>query len=164
MNKKRYRKDIVLSVGCVVAAVLFYLYIIPAQIRIVQGSQNEVFSPDTFPRLLTIVFIVCAVVNALSSALRLAKARREEKRKEEQEKALPRNGLYPMLIPYLMFAVAVLYVFLFQRLGFLWATIIVPPLILLLLKCRKWYFYVITYLFAALMYALFRLALQVPLR
>lgn len=163
MNQKRYEKELILSICCIVAGLLFYGIVIPAQIRIVQGAQNEVFSPDTFPRLLTMVFILCGAVNALNAGIRLSRAKKQEDTGKE-EKVPQAKGLYPVLIPYLVFGAAVLYVVLFQQFGFLCATILVPPLVLALLKCRKWYFYLITYLFAALMYAVFRLALQVPLR
>lgn len=146
----------------IAAAVLFYLFVIPAQIRIVQGAQNEVFSPDTFPRLLTLVFMVCAVVLVINSGIHLAREPRTE-RQENREDSGREGGLYAIFIPYVVFAVALLYVMCFRHIGFVWATLVVPPLVLLVLKCWKWYYYAVMYVFAGLMYALFRLVLQVPL-
>lgn len=162
-KSKKYCEDIILCVFLIAAAVLFYIYVIPSQIRIVQGAQNEVFSPDTFPRLLTLVFIVCAVLHVLSSIFQLFRTIRKEEQCEKSKISFGWHGLYAQLIPYIIFGIALLYVIGFQHFGFVWATIMIPPVVLLVLRCYKWYFYVITYAFAALMYALFRLVLQVPL-
>ncbi len=68
------------------------------------------------------------------------------------------------LIPLGVFALALVYALLFKYIGFIPATILVPPVLLLLLGCRKWYFYAAVYVFSAVMYAVFRFVLLVPIK
>ena len=56
------------------------------------------------------------------------------------------------------------YGLLFKTFGIVAASLIVPPVILFLLRCRKWYMYLILYAFFGLMYALFTMVLHVPIK
>ena len=59
---------------------------------------------------------------------------------------------------------SLVYAVLFIQIGFIPATVIVPPVILFAVGCRKWSYYGIYYAFAAVMYLLFRYVLLVPIR
>ena len=67
-------------------------------------------------------------------------------------------------MPFIVFALVLLYAVLFMMIGFIPATLVVPPVILFVIGCRKWHYYPIYYVFAALMYLLFRYILLVPIR
>lgn len=153
----------ILSLLLVVLAVFFYYIVIPAQIRIVRGSQNEVFSPDTFPKLLTVLFIVCGVANAITRLIQYVKAVRAEGQISPDIEKMTAQKIYIAVIPFVMFLLSLVYVVLFKRIGFIPATALAIPAVLILLKCKKWHYYAIAYAFAALMYVLFKFVLQVPI-
>lgn len=69
-----------------------------------------------------------------------------------------------LFIPFIIFALILVYAVLFIQIGFIPATVIVPPVILFAVGCRKWSYYGIYYAFAAVMYLLFRCVLLVPIR
>lgn len=163
MNAKKYKNDMILSLVLVAAAVFFYYIVIPAQIRIVRGSQNEVFSPDTFPKLLTILFIVCGAVNAVTRLVQYIRTVRTQGRINPDKEKLTAQKIYIAVIPFVMFLLSLVYIVLFKKIGFIAATALAIPAVLILLKCKKWHYYVIAYAFAALMYVLFKFVLQVPI-
>jgi hypothetical protein len=57
----------------------------------------------------------------------------------------------------------ILYGYLFSAMGYIIATIIVPPLFLLIMKCRKWQYYLALYGFATIVYLVFKFVLRIPL-
>ena len=107
-----------------------------------------------------LAFLLTAVM-ALSLAAWL-KARREEGPAEREKKT--REQWADALLPYGIFALIVVYGLLFKTFGIVAASLIVPPVILFLLRCRKWYMYLILYAFFGLMYALFTMVLHVPIK
>lgn len=163
MDKKKCRDDMIWNIILVVAAILFYIFVIPSQIRIVKGAENDIFSPDTFPKLLTGIFIICGTINVINGMIQYIRSARGNKFTVKQKSMRSYSDIYITIIPILIFVISIAYVILFKHIGFIWATLLIPPVVLLLLKCRKLLFYVITYLFAALMYSLFRFVLHVPL-
>ena len=90
------------------------------------------------------------------------KARREEGPIERERKT--REQWADALLPYGIFVLIVVYGLLFKTFGIVAASLIVPPVILFLLRCRKWYMYLILYAFFGLMYALFTMVLHVPIK
>ena len=123
--KKEIKRDITVYILLMIAAAVVYFWVIPNQIYLSGSAKAETFSPDTFPRFVTVVFFLSA---------------------------------------YIVFLLVLLYGILFAKLGFIAATAIVPPVILLVIGCRKWHYYLIYYAFAAALYALFKYLLLVPIR
>jgi hypothetical protein len=72
-------------------------------------------------------------------------------------------SLYAKLIPLFIFLAFVLYLVLFSNFGFIVASAIVPPIILALLKVTKWYYYLIVYAFAGVLFVVFRILLRIPI-
>lgn len=167
--KKEIKRDMAVYAVLIVAAVVVYFWIIPTQIYLSGSAKAETFSPDTFPRFITIIFFLCAVGGLLNSFRLYQKERRRgkaEKAAEHEESARPctKKDRLAAFIPYIVFLLVLGYGILFSRIGFIAATAIVPPLILFVIGCRKWHYYLIYYGFAAVLYLLFKYLLLVPIR
>ena len=168
--KKEIKRDMIVYALLIVASVIFYVWIIPAQVIITGSAKSEKFNPDTFPRFVTIVLFLSALCGFLN-CLRLD---RREKRRMVQSAEVPETAgpteskttrdRLATFIPYVIFLLVLLYGILFARFGFIPATIIVPPIVLFVIGCRKWHYYVILYVFAAVLYLLFKYLLLVPVR
>ena len=145
-----------------IAALVVMLVIIPSQIKVTAMMSEESFTPRTFPYLVSGALLACSTLGFVSSFLAY--------RKEMQSGAVQAKGKktkeewQDILFPYLIFVLIIVYGLLFKFLGIIPATIIVPPIILWCLRCRKWYAYVIFYAFAAVLYLVFTMILKVPLR
>ena len=171
--KKEIKRDMIVYALLIAASVAFYVWVIPAQVIITGSAKAEKFSPDTFPRFVTIVFFLSAVFGLLNCV----RLHHKEKRRApapsgvdapsgaDAPKAPPtfRDRLAPF-IPYMIFLLVLLYGILFSKFGFVPATIVVPPIVLFVIGCRKWHYYGILYAFAAVLYVLFKYLLLVPVK
>ena len=124
---------------------------------------KEYITPRTFPTALCVVLTAVSLLGIITSCLKYARARRESPQQATERAHPTKEKISEKKFPYLMFALILLYSLLFQKIGFVWATVIVPPIILYLLNCRKWYMYLTLYAFAATVYVIFTLVLHVPL-
>lgn len=164
MEAKKARGDMILYSVLVLVGIIFYVFIIPGQIHISKTAGAEAFSPDTFPNAVTILFIIASLCGLVLSVYRYCKAVRLEGKPQNNSGPRSRREIVGDFMPYIVFALVLLYAILFMKFGFIPATIIIPPVILLVIGCRKWHYYLIYYVFAALMYLLFRYILLVPIR
>ena len=164
MEAKKARGDIILYAALTAAGIIFYKWIIPTQIYISKTASAEAFSPDTFPNAVTILFTLASVCGLLLALYRYRKAVAVEGKPKREARPKQAREIIGIFMPFLVFALIILYAVLFMYIGFIPATVIVPPVILLTVGCRKWYYYPIYYAFAALMYLLFRFVLLVPIR
>ncbi len=162
---KEIKRDLIVYCVLILAAVIVYFFIIPNQIYVSSSAAAEAFSPDTFPRFAAIIFLIAAVIGLLNS-IRLYLAARNLENTLKETKHIPSTAKERIasLIPYLVFLLILLYGILFYKLGFILATVTVPPVILLSIGCRKWHYYGIYYAFALILYLLFRYILLVPIR
>ena len=163
MEAKKARGDIILYGILTVAGFVFYKWIIPTQIYMSKAASAEAFSPDTFPNAATILFTAAAFVGFVYAIYRYFKAVKAEGKPDKSKEKLTKREFIGIFIPFIVFALVVLYAILFSKIGFIPATIIIPPIILFVIGCRKWNYYVIYYIFAAVMYCLFRYVLMVPI-
>lgn len=168
MNKE-IRRDMAVYAFFIVASIVVYFWIIPSQVYLSGSAKAEAFSPDTFPRFVTIVLFLAAA-GGLANCLRLdLKARRSAPAAVSAEDGADaaqgaKRRWVGVLIPYIVFLFVLLYGFLFAKIGFIAATAIVPPIILFIVRCRKWHYYLIYYVFATVLYLLFKFILLVPIR
>lgn len=146
----------------VVVSLVLLFWAIPTQIKVTAMMETEAFTPRSYPYLVAIGLLAVSVLGFVSNLMTYLRLRKEEgtakaqkKTKEEWEKEL---------FPYFIFALIVLYGVLFNLFGIVIATLIVPPIILWFLNCRKWQMYVVFYVFAAIIYLLFTQVLMVPIR
>lgn len=166
---KEIRRDIIVYSVLLAAAVIVYVWVIPNQIYLSSSAAAESFSPDTFPRFAAIVFFLAAL-GGLANALRLYRGEKQkEKEQESKERGMEKHSrtkkeIFAELVPYLVFGLVFVYGILFSKIGFVPATVIIPPLVLFLIGCRKWHYYGIFYAFAGILYLLFRYILLVPIR
>lgn len=163
---KKIRKDIVSMSVFLAGGLCFAIWIIPAQIP-VRGNQGaQAFTSRTFPYIITYSICVVAVLGLLSTILQYRKLRSDPAMREKGDKgeqAFPVKSTMEILIPYIIFGLIVVYGVLFRSIGYIVATVIILPVMLFLLGCRKWMHYVCAGLFAAMVYVVFKILLLVPL-
>lgn len=159
MKREKVKQDLLLMLFFIVVSLVALLWLIPTQIRVTAMMEAESFTPRTFPYLIVGGLLLTSVIGFVNNLVQFLKLKDEapasKKTKEEWKKEL---------FPVLIFALIVVYVVLFNLFGIIVATVIVPPIILWCLHCRKWYMYVVFYLFAAVLFQLFTQVLMVPIR
>lgn len=164
MEAKKARGDIILYAVFTVVGIIFYKWIIPTQIYLSKTAQAEAFSPDTFPNAVTILFIIASLAGLLLAIYRYHKAVQVEGKPQKDTTLKTKREIVGDFMPLIVFLLVLIYAILFMAIGFIPATLIVPPVILFAIGCRKWHYYPIYYVFAMAMYLLFRYILLVPIR
>ena len=161
MDRNKVKKDIMMWSIFLILGLLIAFVIVPSQIPVSAMLAKEYITPRTFPTAVCVVLAGLSVIGLMDS---LRKWRTLEKSSDEGEKQ-PRTKeeIYDSIFPILIFALILVYALMFKYLGFVWASVIVPPVILYLLNCRKWYMYLALCIFAAVIYVVFTLVLHVPL-
>ena len=163
---KKARTDAILMLAIVLLSAAMYFYLIPREIPVSARSIQDPFTPRTFPALIVMGIGILALIGLVSYSLqyfRLKKALQDLPANGETGRKKSAKEIIAVLMPYFFFALILLYYFLFTHMGYIPATLLVPPVMLLILGCRKWYLYAAVYVFSALMYLLFRFVLLVPL-
>lgn len=159
---KQLRKDLVIYSLLVIFSILFYFIIIPKQIVLRNSWGGDVtFTSRTFPYLIFIIIGVASFIGVISTFVKMNKLSDEEKATFKRESFI--NVIKEWLIPITFMLLVILYGYLFSKIGYIVATIIVPPLFLLIMKCRKWQYYLALYGFATVVYLVFKFVLRIPL-
>lgn len=162
MDAKKLRTDIIIYALLLVGCAVLFFWLTPTQVVVKSNLQdNSNFTPQTFPNLLTCAIALASAIGLISSLVKYIRLR--SALPAEEKTPMGRQQLAALLIPYLTFAIIIVYCVLFEGIGYIWATLIVPPILMFLFGCRKWYLYLVVYGFNALMYVLFRFVLYVPL-
>lgn len=164
MEAKKARGDIILYAVLTVAGVIFYIFVIPGQIYMSKTAGAEAFSPDTFPNAVTILFVLASLCGLALSISRYSLAVKREGKPGKNAVPRTRKEIIGEFMPFIVFALVLVYAVLFMKVGFIFATAVIPPVILFVIGCRTWRYYPIYYVFAAFMYLLFRSILMVPIR
>lgn len=160
MELKKAKNDFGLMLVLFVLSVLFFTVIIPGQIPLksVWGADTT-FTSRTFPNLLSIGMIIMSVIGMISSGVKIYRLKKLSTQSDQPDDA--REPVFKRMIPYIAFLLILLYGVLFAKIGYIGATILVPPLLLYILGCRKKSYYLVVYIFAVVVYVLFRFVLQV---
>jgi hypothetical protein len=159
---KQLRKDLVIYSLLVIFSILFYFIIIPREIVLRNSWGGDVsFTSRTFPYLIFIIIGVASFIGVISTFVKMNKLSDEEKATFKKESFS--NVIKEWLIPITFMLLVILYGYLFSTMGYIIATIIVPPLFLLIMKCRKWQYYLALYGFATIVYLVFKFVLRIPL-
>lgn len=159
---KQLRKDLVIYSLLVIFSILFYFIIIPREIVLRNSWGGDVsFTSRTFPYLIFIIIGVASFIGVISTFVKMNKLSDEEKATFKKESFS--NVIKEWLIPITFMLLVILYGYLFSAMGYIIATIIVPPLFLLIMKCRKWQYYLALYGFATIVYLVFKFVLRIPL-
>lgn len=167
METKKLKLDIIVMTILMILSGLFYYFFIPAQIPLsAMFTGNTSFSSRTFPNVIAVALFAIAGLSLVKSISGLVKARRSQVPSVEKAGGTGPRGvaaILPRVIPYIVYLLIVLYCFLFEAIGYVAATIIVPPFLMLLLGCRNWKYYAYMYAFGALLYMIFKLGLRIPM-
>lgn len=162
-NRLKVKRDIILYAILLIASTVFYKFIIPAQIYMSSAAKAEAFSPDTFPNAITAAFITFSALGLINEIFTYIKIRKTDPESAKEKNSFDKEKFKENMIPFAVFTLTLLYVVLFKAIGFIPSTLIIPPIILFVIGCRKISYYGILYVFAALMYCIFKFILSVPL-
>lgn len=162
MELKKAKRDFFFMLVLLILSVVFYVVVIPAQIPLRNNwGADIVFTSRTYPSLLAIALIIMSVIGMAASLRRIISLKKQGM--VSQRTKPDGRAIWKMIVPYVVFLLILAYGILFSSIGFIWATLLIPPVILFVLGCRKWPYYLFVYLFAAGVYALFRFVLHVAL-
>lgn len=164
MEAKKARGDIILYSVLFIAAFVFYKWIIPTQIYLNALAKMEIFNPDTFPNFAVIIFLITTGAGLIWAIIRYYRAVKANGKPSKGQTEITKKEKIGIFMPYIVFALVLIYIILFAKIGFIPATAIIPPIILFVIGCRNIKFYVIYYVFVTVMYLLFRFILMVPIR
>lgn len=159
MDRNKLKKDILMWGLFLIFSILMIFAIIPAQIPVSAMLAKEYITPRTFPTATCVILAVLSIIGLIHSLFKYSKLEKVTEEKTHKTK----EEIYDSVFPFLIFALILVYALMFKHLGFIWASIVIPPVILFLLNCRKWYMYLALYAFAAVVYIIFTFVLHVPL-
>lgn len=155
---KRLKSDMLLYLCLIVISLLFYFVFIPQQILLRGSWSGDItFTSRTFPYLLFAVMGAASVIGVVQTGFKMKRYQGEVSPVRFGE------GMKQLLLPVYFFILTGIYGFLFARMGYLAATIIIIPVYLVSLKCRRWQYYLITYGVGAAVYVVFKFLLNIPL-
>lgn len=161
MKQEKAKKDMLLMLFFMALSLALLLWVIPTQIKVTAMMESESFTPRSFPYLIAGGLLAVSALGFVQNLVRYHRLRGEEGAAERRVRTKEewRRELFPCLI----FLLIVLYGVMFRFFGIVIATLIVPPVILWCLRCRKRQMYLIFYLFTAAVYLLFTRILLVPI-
>lgn len=160
MKSNNLKADAILAVIFVFLSIWMILVAIPGEISrsATWSTVDSHVNSRTFPYFAAIIMGGAALVQ-----LGKAAAQYLAQRRSHQEPVKGRIIWAKELRMIGVFLLCVLYGFLFIKIGYILATIIVPPLILLALGDRKWHHYLSVYAVGAIMYVVFQFLLRIRL-
>lgn len=164
-ESRKHLQDMVVMALLLVAGLLFYFVFIPGQIRLSSAWGAHVnFTSRSFPNMLVIALALVSAVGlarAVAGYVRARKALAAAGRADENPES--RATALQLAIPYVTYAIIVIYGLLFRHIGYVYATLLVPPVLMAVLGCRKWTLYLAAYAFGAVLYLVFKVFMNVPL-
>ena len=157
---KNLKANIVFAV-LFVALSLFMIFIaIPSQISLSAkwSTVDSGVDSRTFPYIACVIMGSAALVQLISNVrkyIELKKANQEI----PGEKIVWANEIRAILV----FVLCVAYGILFDTVGYILATLIIPPIVLFVMGSRKWYHYLSVYGVGVIMYVVFIFLLNIRL-
>lgn len=159
---KLLRKDLMIYILFIIVSILFYFVVIPNEIVLRNSWGGDVsFTSRTFPYLIFIIIGSSSVIGAITTVFKMRRISQENSEKDVRGTFV--SLIHTLKAPVIFMLLIIAYGLLFGKYGFILATIIVPPLFLLLMKCRKWQYYIAMYGFATIVYVVFKFLLRIPL-
>jgi hypothetical protein len=160
---KKTRQDIIVMALLMIVSLFFYFVFIPSQIPMsANWSGNVSFSSRTFPSFLMVALFITTGIGLIRGIIRYA-AVLKKGRAEAAVAKHDKKEIFKIVAPYITYVFILLYCVLFQKIGYIFSTLLVPPVLMFFLGCRKWLTYIGIYVFAAILYAVFKLIMRVPL-
>lgn len=165
MKNKKIKEDM-FAYGVVLAVSLTAIfYIIPTWITVPKAATG-VFTPRTYPYLCFIVIAICSFIGYFRSIMNYVlgkKADPDFMKGVKTWKEMDKKERIGVLMPWICAALCVAYALLFSNWGFIPATVIIAPVILLVMGDKKPMHFVYVYAFCAVMYVIFKFVLGVRL-
>lgn len=125
------------------------------------------FTPRTYPDVCIVVILICCVIGLVKEIIHYCRSMKNDPefsagaKKWRDKTTREKLGVF---MPWICICLCVIYAVLFDKVGFIPATIIIPPIILILLgDMKKPMHYVYVYGFCAVMYVVFTMILGVHL-
>lgn len=165
MGMKKEKENMVLSIIFIGLAIFMYIVAIPLGVPLRASWGGDVgVDSRTFPKFTAVAMGIVAASFLVYSLVQYAKARKKLRKEGASELGTPKKtGTSGYLMGFAVFGLFVLYGIILVTLGYLVASILVPPIILFVIGDRKKLHYVYVYVFAALLFAIFEWLLKVRL-
>lgn len=164
MKSKKIREDIIVFSVVFAVALLAVFYIIPSYVTVPKAAKG-IFTPQTFPYMCFFVIGLCSAVGLIKSIFTYFREKSSSDFKAGTKTWKEKTGREKLgvFMPWICAALCILYAVLFGRIGFIWSTVIIAPIILFILGDKTPMHYVYVYAFCAVMYVIFRFVLSVRL-
>lgn len=161
--KQKYTRDFITMIVFVCISLFFLLWAIPTQIDVATWNTGGIYTAQTFPRLIINVMLAVSLLGTINSGYHLFM----ECKKDRNTPFFPTINWKCSVTVLLVAGIILAYYFLFIQAGYLVATAIMVPAMLLALGCRKstfWKYLACIYLFSLIIFLIFRfvLLIQVP--
>ena len=160
MERDSIKANVILAVMFLLLSLWVIFFAIPAEVSssatwsIVDSGVNS----RTFPYFASIIMGGAALVQLIVTVRKYI-IRKKQNQKADGGKIEWRKELRAIAV----FLACILYGILFVTIGYIFATIIVPPIILIILGDRKWPHYAIVYGVGTVMYFIFQFLLRIRL-
>ncbi len=137
--------------GCLFGIIALILFLItPSQVGIIEG---ETINSRSFPYLVLTIMAVSSAILIIQGLTSKSKTYFEFSLEAFKE----------WIIPLTVFACILIYVLVLPHIGFVIASIIACTLLLVLIKCKKIPYYIVSYVCVIAIYLVFTELLMVPL-
>jgi len=144
----RFKKNLTLGIIAVVVAVLAYIF---SYSQIYMGmyiAEDRNISPATFPRFSAVLLCFFGLANIIKSLVF----------KQDEYVVLEMKGELRVA---LCFLALLIYLLIFNHVGFIVASILLGAFVLFIEGCRKWQYYLIIAVITVLVFVFFRYGLKV---
>lgn len=161
MNINNIKKNIITAIVFIIISVLMIWVIIPREVDITNswGTSYSAVNSQTFPMFACAIFGLASVGMLIDSIIKLVQYKAKNGTTKNKEKVKWKDEFNAIII----FGMFVAYGLLFKFIGFLLASLIIAPLVLLVRKDKNWKHYVVVEVLAALIFLVFRYVLKIML-
>ena len=159
-GQQNIKANIIFASIFLLVSLWMLFFAIPSEIRLssLWSTVDSGVNSRTFPYFATIIMGSAALIQLVNNIRKLI-AQKKSEEGVPKDKIVWANEIRALIV----FALCAGYGILFITIGYIYATIIVPPIILFVLGSRKWHHYLTVYGVGALMYAIFQFLLRVRL-
>ncbi|MBL7007092.1 MAG: tripartite tricarboxylate transporter TctB family protein [Spirochaetia bacterium] len=160
MGSKNIKAEAVLAILFLLLSLWAIFIAIPSEINLSStwSTVDSRVNSRTFPYFAAIIMGTAALIQ-LISVIKKYIALKKTQQGARQDKIIWQKELRAIAV----FAVCVVYGILFVNIGYIFATLITTPLVLVILGDRKWQHYLIVYGVGAAMYGIFQFLLKIRL-
>jgi len=159
-GRQNVKANIVFGALFLIVSLWLIIFAIPSEISYssMWSTVDSGVNSQTFPYFATVIMGSAALIQLIGNIRKLIVI------KNSKEEVAPTKILWANEIrALLVFGLCVAYGILFIKIGYIIATIIIPPIILFVLGSRKWKHYATVYGVGTLMYLIFQFLLRIRL-